>query len=324
MNPAISQCFMPLHQVTEMRENFTFDALTNQWMTRQKITAKESTLATYQTIIKKQLQPTLGEVSLTQFDVEFINQFVVDKLESGLSPKYVRDILTILRSILNFAGQVYGYYIPYRSSSLPKANISDAKALDEKERKRLEYLTFQSCDHRDQGIFLCLYSGLRIGELCALRWSDFSPERDVISVRRTLQRITDFSESLTKTKIIITHPKTHRSARNIPLPEFLSVHLKEHSSHIASDAYFLTGKSDVFMEPRAYQDYFARYLRRHDFEPTNFHTLRHTFATRCVNEGFDAKTLSEILGHANVEITLNKYVHIGMETKKKNMNLLTM
>lgn len=302
----------------------TFREASRQWITRQKITVKESTAATYNTILKKQLLPDVGDMVLPQFTVDFLNQYVLQKIKSGLSSKYVRDIMTILRAVLGFAGQFYGCFIPYRLSALPRLDNPDSKILCDPERRRLEDLTFLSADYRQQGIFLCLYTGLRIGELCALRWSDFSAAKDVLRIQRTLQRIPNLSEDGARTKVIVTEPKTSRSARDIPLPSFLSEHLRSIARGLPPDAFFLTGRSDHCMEPRSYQDFFLRFLRRNNFEPINFHALRHTFATRCINEGFDPKSLSEILGHASVEITLNRYVHTGLDTKRKYMELLVM
>lgn len=171
------------------------------------------------------------------------------------------------------------------------------------------------------GVYLCLFTGIRIGELCALQWKDISFDDNTLKIGRTLQRLqcTDNS-SLAKTKIIITEPKSPAASRCIPLPDFLVNTIKPFAG--APQSFILSGSSKKVIEPRTMQNHFKKYLVESKVECANFHSLRHTFATRCVEIGFEIKTLSEILGHSSVKITLDRYVHSSMEQKKANMKKL--
>ena len=164
-------------------------------------------------------------------------------------------------------------------------------------------------------------SFIRIGELCALTWGQIHLTEGEIFVTRTLQRLQDMSHSAgNRTRIIISTPKSACSLRAIPLPDFLVRWLKPFRS--SEDVFFLTGRSDKFVEPRSLENHLKKVLIQNGIRPVNFHALRHTFATRCVEAGFDLKSLSEILGHSKVNITLNCYVHPSYELKKSCMEKL--
>lgn len=171
------------------------------------------------------------------------------------------------------------------------------------------------------GILLALYTGIRLGELCALRWEHVDLHEKALYIRSTLQRIPNLSGVGPKTHVTITPPKSKCSLRKIPLPNFLVALLE--SAAIHSQAYLLTGVEWRFMEPRTMQYHFKRYIATCRIADANFHCLRHTFATRCIELGFDVKSLSEILGHSNVNITLNRYVHSSFDLKRENMAKLS-
>lgn len=169
------------------------------------------------------------------------------------------------------------------------------------------------------GIFISAVTGIRIGELCALKWSDIDLEKRIIAVSKTMQRIKNIGGK-TATKIVITPPKSKTSAREIPVPDVLYSYLKK--MQCDNDCYVLTGKK-LFAEPRTMQYRFASILKRIGLPQVNFHAMRHMFATKCVDVGVDVKTLSEILGHCSVEITLNRYVHSSIERKRSCMKLFS-
>lgn len=171
------------------------------------------------------------------------------------------------------------------------------------------------------GVLLCLFTGLRIGEICALRWDSISLDDCTIHVQRTMQRIQTPEGSERKTKIIITTPKSNCSLRTIPLPAYL-VGVLSQFDH-TPNGYVLTGDNNTFIEPRTMQNHFKRILSCCSINDANFHALRHTFATRCIELGIDVKTLSEILGHASVTITMNRYVHPSLEMKRNSMERLS-
>ena len=175
-------------------------------------------------------------------------------------------------------------------------------------------------DLRKLGILICLYTGLRIGEICALKWKNINLDDGTIRITSTIQRIQTF-DSLQKTQVLESCPKSQCSIRTIPLPESL-IELMRPYSVDNSGAYILTGLDNCFIEPRLYEYIFDKYISEAGIPTVNFHTLRHTFATRCVELDFDIKSLSEILGHANTKITLDRYVHPSIERKRIQMNRL--
>lgn len=184
-------------------------------------------------------------------------------------------------------------------------------------------LTSYLCDGTDLyklGVLISLYTGIRVGELCALRWENIDLKRNLIQIRQTLQRIQIDGENA-KTRIISTEPKSRCSIRDIPIPACLLPFIRRFAS--SPQAYLLTGVQNVPAEPRTMQYHFAEYIKIIGISHANYHSLRHTFATRCVEAGFEIKSLSEILGHSSVNITLNKYVHSSLDLKVANMNKLT-
>lgn len=186
----------------------------------------------------------------------------------------------------------------------------------EEEKQLLEYLQ-NNMDLPALGILLCLFTGIRIGELCAMKWDDINLDERKMSVGKTMQRIRSSSALERKTEVRIFEPKSICSVRIIPLPDVLIGLLEK---FYISGAFLLTGSNSHFIEPRTMQNRFKKILAACGIEDANFHAIRHTFATRCVELGFDTKSLSEILGHASVAITMNRYVHPTMTLKRENMN----
>ena len=185
---------------------------------------------------------------------------------------------------------------------------------------RLEEILLSSDDRISLGILLTLHTGIRNGELCGLRWGDFDFSSGTIRICRTVERIKDLTPlAERKTKVVITEPKTESSKREIPLPKTLCLYLRSHSG--ATDEYLLTG-TDKPSEPHTLYVRYERFLRRNGFESYTFHAIRHTFATRGIASGFDAKSLSEILGHSDVTTTLRCYVHPSMDEKRNQMETL--
>lgn len=187
------------------------------------------------------------------------------------------------------------------------------------EKKLIAYLK-EHMDLTAVGIMICLYTGIRIGELCALKWDDINMTEKTLKIGKTMQRLRVKGNKDKKTEVKILVPKSTHSIRTIPMPDVLARLLAEHQS---DEGFVLTGDKVKFVEPRTLQKRFKRILEKCSIEDANFHATRHTFATRCVELNFDIKSLSEILGHASVTITMNKYVHPTMEHKAENMNRFT-
>lgn len=205
----------------------------------------------------------------------------------------------------------------------PKYIKKEIRILTKDEQKRFVKYLLDDMDECKFGVLLALMTGLRIGEICALRWSDISISDMTIKVSSTMQRLKNIeAQQKTRTKIIISEPKSDSSSRIIPLPDYLAEICKSKALP-DKEAFVLTGKKNYFIEPRSLQYRFAKYTKACDLEGVHFHALRHTFATRCVEVGFEIKSLSEILGHSSPKITLDRYVHSSIELKRKNMNKLT-
>ena len=311
------------------RRLFKFEFLAMQWLKNVKLRVKESSYVKYYNIVKNHIIPDLGEQQLEYLTTEVVEQFIQKKLQNGkrdgsggLSEKTVKDILSILKEICLYA-VCWEIEIPCHLELIKiKRNNQEVRILDKK--NYLEFVRFLLDDNSfiKTGILLSLYMGLRLGEVCALKRQHILYKEKILCVRGTMQRIqnTD-SVGKKKTKVIITTPKSNSSVRDIPIPQFLMERLEKMKS-FSEDTFILTGSTEHFIEPRTMENILKRYLQKCEMEQVNYHILRHTFATRCIEEGFDVKSLSEILGHSNVNITLNRYVHSSMEQKRKNMDKL--
>ena len=198
---------------------------------------------------------------------------------------------------------------------MPKAEKKQLDVLSSEERKKLEQYLLQTGLTIDLAILLCLFTGLRVGELCGLQWSDIDFENGTLSVKRTVQRIYRNGCS----EVLIGSPKSRTSVRTIPVPSFLLTLLEKKKRQ--DFLYLITGKSKP-AEPRTMQYRFQKILKLCGIRKVPFHLLRHTYATDCIAHGFDAKTLSELLGHADASITLNRYVHSSMQMKQEYVNRL--
>lgn len=293
------------------------------WLRKKEGEVKISTYAVYNSVVSSHIGPHLSRLKLSQITSEKLQKLISLKLNS-LSVKTVRDIITILKSIFFMAEAVYAVKNPMKEIKLPKNDFKEIDVLQYSASQKIVEAAMQKNDFSSLGILLCLYTGIRLGELCALKWGNICFDKGTVTINKTMQRIRNYDNaSNRKTKIIIDTPKSRKSLRVIPLPDFLCVKLWEAGKGVNPEAYFLTGKSYKFIEPRNYQNYFKRYLKELNLKDVNFHILRHTFATRCIEVGMDVKSLSEILGHANINMTLNRYVHSSLEYRRKQIKKLT-
>lgn len=291
---------------------------------------KESTYVRYQNIIKNHIIPELGKYPINKISTALIESFISDKLtggrldgKGGLSAKTMSDILVIIKESFKYAQGSGVFTICCFDRIAFKKSSHEMRVLSVSEQKRLIDVLFNDIDKYKLGVFICLYTGIRIGELCALQWKNISFSEKTLKVERTMQRLQcEDPNALYKTRIIVTEPKSNAALRTIPLPDFL---LETIMPFVGSpNTYILSGECKSVIEPRTMQNRFKGYLDEGKIEDANFHSLRHTFATRCVEAGFDVKTLSEILGHSSVKITLDRYVHSSMELKRNNMEKLSL
>ena len=312
----------------QMQSSVMYSDILSVWLQSTRINVKESTYMRYKQLIDKHIAPALGKYLLNKISTQVVERFVDDKLKAGrldgkggLSPKTVTDLITIIKSSMEYAS----YNDFPASCNLSKLSVKkkdkEMRVLTTQEQRLLTCILLSETDLSKFGILLSLYTGIRIGELCALRWENLSVENKTLRVRETMQRIQSSETSETsKTKIVITEPKSKCSIRDIPLPDFLVEIVKGFQS--SPKSFVLTGDRSKYVEPRTMQNRFQRYVKESGIQQANYHSLRHTFATRCVEVGFEIKSLSEILGHANVNITLNRYVHSSFDLKSNNMNKL--
>lgn len=295
------------------------------WLDSLAQSLKESTMVKYRDYLRRYILPRFGALDMNAINDRDVAAFCRTLLfeggeqKRGLSTKTTTEVLRVVKSLQRYAAQA-GYATGYSACGFAvRQNVRPIRIFSVDEQTRLQAGLAEGGTLSHLGVLLCLLTGLRLGELCALRWDDISLAERRLAVRRTLQRIRDDGAAAPRTKIVITEPKSVCSARVIPLPEALCARL---SGAYRAGAYFLTGDAEKYVEPRTMQNRFKAILRACGVAAANFHMLRHTFATRCVEAGFDPKCLSAILGHANVNITLNRYVHPTMEMKRKNMEKL--
>lgn len=296
-----------------------FSDITEQWLEQKENEIKQSTYANYKYLIEKYLNPQLEMLSIKDLLRYNYNQFIKE-LTKNLSSKTVKDICTVLKSILKFAEKKYKCNFNIEEMRTPKLNIENVKTLSNREKNKLEKYCLKSQTLRNIGIVVCLYTGLRIGEICAIKWKNIDLEKKEIYVKSTLQR--SYEKNGEKTKIIIDSPKTKKSIRSIPISNKLYLILRDLKSKYNEEDFLLTGNNIKVIEPRNYRYDFQKTLKECKIKPYKFHVLRHTFATDCINVGMDIKSLSEILGHSNVNITLNRYVHSSYKLKKKYLEKL--
>ena len=227
----------------------------------------------------------------------------------------------VLNSILKYSAKEYSGILPKAELFCPKSTKKEMRVLSKEEQTRFIEFLLKDTDECKFGTLFALLTGIRIGEICALKWENISLKDGTVSITSTVQRLKSFDGSSdNKTKIVISDPKSNTSARIIPLTDFVLGLCQKFKAD--NSAYILSGRADKIIEPRTLQYKMDSYTKACGFEGVHFHTLRHTFATRCVEVGFEIKSLSEILGHASPRITLERYVHSSLELKRKNMDKL--
>jgi len=294
---------------------------TVDFLSAVKPKVKESTYAHYSFICEKHIIPYFGNFRVDRLNNDIINQFVGFKLQKGslnggaLSSKTANNITGVFIQILKKQGIVLS------EIERPSIKQTDVKVLTDKEYDRLLNNLFIDTDNKKLGLMIAMLTGIRQGELCALQWRDIDFDNEIIRITKTIQRVTVTDETDSrKTKIIIDTPKSDKSIREIPIASLLLKKLLEFKD--TGKRYILTG-NEKYIEPRNYQTFFKGILKACNLSESNFHILRHTFATRAVNKGIDIKTISAILGHADVGFTMKMYVHPSMEQKKEQIERLT-
>lgn len=306
---------------------YTFRQLTDEWLMSREQFVKASTYVHYKNIINNHFLPAFGEKIICEITQAQVEQFLLDQFTSGrkdgtggLSRKTVLDMKAILKLILEYGEKKGHKTISKFSFTLPATSNKSLSTLSKQEQECLEKILYLKEEPFYIGILISLYTGLRIGEVCALQWKDINFKEGVLNINKTLLRIQNaHPDTLEKTKIVIEKPKTLCSYRTIPLSDFLLTILYEEKQN--DEIYLLTGKSQ-YMEPRLFLNKYKKVLKKAGLKNYTYHTLRHTFATRCIENNVDIKSLSEIMGHSNVNITMQRYVHPSLELKRAQLNKL--
>lgn len=289
-----------------------FKEVAEEYITMHKRDLRPTSYASYLHLLKKRILPALGEIRVTKITNETIQEFVNISQENGYSKHGTRDCVSIVKLVLKY-GAKKGYC---------KESVMEVKYAREDRKKKQSFLNneeytklFRFCiEHpgkRTLPTLISMTTGIRIGEVCALKYGDIDFDKATINIERSVKRVSIPSK---KSFIEISDPKTVSSIRVVPiLPEVLKA---VESTRLADDVYISSGDNKLPLEPRSYRQKYGRLLKSLDIAPHTFHDLRHTFASRCINAGSDARTVADILGHANVEMTLNTYTHSTDERRR--------
>ncbi len=306
--------------VTVMAKTLPSDILVSEWFDKwihSLKRVKDSTYTTYLSNVNRHIKPYFKKKKLKMLTKDNTQDFV-DYLSSKLAPKTVRSVFSVFRLGL-IAAYEKKFIVPeiYSNIKLPKVVKKEVKVFTQAEQHAIEQFIETSDNPNDIGILICFYTGLRIGELCALDDVHLDLKRGVLSVRFTVYRVKNKGKGK-KTVVVITTPKSPSSIRDIPLPKFLIDKLK----NIPNGSGFIIQRNGNFIEPAVYARRYKRILEMLDIPYRKFHSTRHTFATRALEIGMDIKTLSELLGHSSPTVTLNLYAHSLPEHKKNEMERL--
>lgn len=302
--------------------NRRFGIYCDEWLKAKRQTLGKSSYIKYSGIMEKYIKPRLGSEAASAVNTVMVDSFSSELLRNdGLSAKTVKDILLVLNAALNYTAKSYPGSLTVPNVTYPKVRRREMRVLTAEEQARLTIYLVRNMDDCGFGVLLALMTGLRIGELCALKWGAISLVDGTVRVSATMQRLRDPNpQAERKTTVYIGRPKSELSCRVIPMPARI-IELCREMRKADPEAYVLTG-SRAYLEPRVLQYRFKKYTTACGLSGVHFHTLRHTFATRCVEVGFEIKSLSEILGHSSAKITLDRYVHSSIELKRNNVNKL--
>ncbi len=310
------------------KEKVLFGDMVNLWLDDNRIKLKRSTEYRYRSLIDAHIIPELGTKSLSDINGTFVNAYLANKLKNGrlnghggLSGTYVRSIMLIIQSVLKYAATLQLCNVQSTKIYKPPIAPKELPILSLQDQKKLKAVCLIDIDETKIGILLSLYLGLRIGEVCALEWSDIDFNEKLLHVRKTVSRIKNTTNNETpSTILIIDRPKTPSSFRAIPICSWIIPILLELKSR--SQSSYITSRTLNFISPRTFDYRYHKVLRQAQIDSINYHALRHTFATRCIEAGVDVKSLSEMLGHADASITLNTYVHSSIEQKRMQIEKL--
>ncbi len=303
-----------------------YSELLNLWMTeKQYYTLKHRTYLRYNELIKTQILPQLGDLEISNLTVQSVRDFQSKKFIDGntvtgrpLANNTVKNIMSIIQNSLIYGRESLNLQM-FNPEELtpPTFEEKPVQVFERSEQEQIEK-TVLSGRPNHFGIILCLYTGLRLGELLALTWNDIDLSAGILSVDKTSCFLTENG----KYQCYVSRPKTQSSIRIIPLSKGLISELKRIKKTSKSE-FVISTRNGGHVSNRSYQTTYARILKKAKVRYRNFHVLRHTFATRALECGADIKTVSEVLGHKSPVITMNRYVHSMLDTKRKMVESIT-
>lgn len=298
-----------------MNQKKTIAQIIQLWKADKKQYVKKSSYSAYALLVENHLLPVFGnsyEISNSEAQA-----FVFEKLRQGLSQKTIKDILIVLKMVMKFAAKhKWLDYHPLDIQFPTQREKPIIGVLSRCNQKKVMQHIQSHFTFRNLGVYICLTTGIRIGELCALTWEDIDSDNGIIHIKRTIQRIYTLEDGFRKTELLLDTPKTTNSIREIPMNKELLKMVKPVKKLVNSKFFVLTNDHKP-TEPRTYRAYYKSLMKELELPDLKFHGLRHSFATRCIESNCDYKTVSVLLGHSNISTTLNLYVHPNLEQKKK-------
>ncbi|MBQ6198273.1 MAG: site-specific integrase [Bacteroidales bacterium] len=296
--------------------SYNFQQVACLWKAYKQQFVKESSFATYLMLCNKYILPCFGTGYLPQ--EQSVQDFITKMLDRGFALKTVKDVVLVLKMIVRYGEKLgawsavsYAFHYPAQMER-PR----QVQTLSPAHTKKLLKHLGANLSSKNLGLLICIFTGLRIGEICGLQWKDVDLRAGVIRVNKTVQRIYLADGSLRRYYLSVGTPKTLSSVREIPLPARVCAVLKPIKRDMQPENYLLSG-CPLPLEPRTYRDYYHRLLKELGLPRLRFHALRHSFATRCIDSRCDYKTVSSILGHASIATTMNLYVHPDLSQKRK-------
>lgn len=302
-----------------VQKKAAFNDVAEEWLQHVKQTRKHSTYIKYLSIYINHIKQKLLSVNLLDLSDDYVKQNVfLANNEPHISDSMKHSIVAIINQTLKYGHEHYGYPMIKLKNKTVRKKDKTIEIMNHTEQAKLISYLYSNLDISKAGILLCISTGLRLGEICSLKWEDIDLNQKLIHVNRTVQRIA-VKNKATKTELMITAPKSVYSIREIPISDSVRQLLlairKEGGEYVLCDT--------KPMEPRTYENHFKKYLKIASIRTYNFHVIRHTFATNCIDSGMDVKSLSEILGHSDVQITMRCYVHPPIDTKRRYLNALS-
>ena len=295
----------------------TYNYILREWL-NSKNNLKIQSYQRYEAIINKHISNSIGIYNIKDINVNTINNYINYLHKNNLSISTIKNILYIIKSSINFSyNNKYSKYIDLKDIKIKSINKS-TYILSKSDQIIIEKYLKNNINIKSICVLLCLYTGIRIGEVCGLKWNDINFNTKSINIKRTIIRIKNTSGK-NKTILTTSTPKSSTSVRTIPIPNFIINLLFFYKSN---NNYYLLSSSNKLYDPRLMEYYYKKILIKNNININKFHTLRHTFATRSIESKMDIKTLSEILGHSSIEMTLKLYVHPSFELKKNSIENL--